>query len=284
MLVVLYLNLKPITMRTYTHLVLSIVLMLTFITSRATVINVPADHGTIQAAIDAAQSGDTILLANGTYTENISIRNKNLVIASAYINTLETSHISATILKSAAAQNEAKAIIDVSGVRTYTLKLIGITIQDGFNTQSVRISGYNTTIEHAVFENNSGGGIYINDGDARITKSTFTNNTTYEGFGGAIYLQMSNEGRSIQIDSSTFTNNNAAGYGGFITQPFTRATKLLQHHYGRYFKQRWSNWTILGRNPYVKVQRNVIYGNSANVEGGLFTLQAESAALPTTPL
>ena len=281
MLVVLYLNLKPITMRTYTHLVLSIVLMLTFITSRATVINVPADHGTIQAAIDAAQSGDTILLANGTYTENISIRNKNLVIASAYINTLETNHISATILKSAATQYEAKAIIDVSGVRTYTLKLVGITIQDGFNTQSVRISGYNTTIEHSVFENNGGGGIYIIDGDARITKSTFTNNTSYEGFGGAIYLQMSNEGRSIQIDSSTFTNNNAAGYGGAIySTVYKSELKIIGNTItGGTSNRGGAIGLSLGAIPYVKVQRNVIYGNSANVEGGAIYIAGRSCRL-----
>jgi len=34
----------------------------------AATINVPADQPTIQAAVTAAASGDTILLADGTYT------------------------------------------------------------------------------------------------------------------------------------------------------------------------------------------------------------------------
>ncbi|HWL92107.1 MAG TPA: hypothetical protein VNT79_01110, partial [Phycisphaerae bacterium] len=49
----------------------------------AAVINVPADHLTIQAAINAAVSGvDTIIVAPGSYPENL-VLNKNLILEGA---------------------------------------------------------------------------------------------------------------------------------------------------------------------------------------------------------
>ena len=47
----------------------------------AATIYVPNDYGTIQGAVDAASSGDTIIVRDGTYTENVNV-NKRLTIRS----------------------------------------------------------------------------------------------------------------------------------------------------------------------------------------------------------
>ena len=49
--------------------------------SSVTVIYVPDDYPTIQAAIDNASDGDTIIVRDGTYTENIDV-DKRLTIRS----------------------------------------------------------------------------------------------------------------------------------------------------------------------------------------------------------
>ena len=57
----------------------SLILFVSFLS--ATIINVPDDYSTIQAGINASDNGDTVLIAEGTYYENL-ILEKEIVLAS----------------------------------------------------------------------------------------------------------------------------------------------------------------------------------------------------------
>lgn len=74
--------------RKISSLLFALVLVLSFglVTAppaAAAIINVPGDYVTIQAAVNAASAGDTIIVAAGTYTENVVIGKANLTLQSA---------------------------------------------------------------------------------------------------------------------------------------------------------------------------------------------------------
>jgi hypothetical protein len=64
----------------------------------AAIINVPADQLSIQAGVDASGPFDTVLVAPGTYVENILMEQKAVYLASHYLLAQDTGYITTTIL------------------------------------------------------------------------------------------------------------------------------------------------------------------------------------------
>jgi hypothetical protein len=90
---------------------------------------VPQQYPTIQAAIDSAADGDTVLVSEGTYFENIRFRGKAIHVASTYITTRDTARIAATIIDGGKSPNpdSASVVYFISGEDT-TSELCGFTI------------------------------------------------------------------------------------------------------------------------------------------------------------
>ncbi len=70
--------------------VISLCPLLPVTPARAATINVPADYATIQAAVNAAAPGDTILIAPGVYQEQVVITTDNLTLAGTGTNSNPT--------------------------------------------------------------------------------------------------------------------------------------------------------------------------------------------------
>jgi len=78
---------------------IAIILLTTFsVLASAQIIHVPVDQPTIQAAVNAADNGDTVLVDTGTYCENMNFQGKNIVVASNYLITQDTSYVNNTII------------------------------------------------------------------------------------------------------------------------------------------------------------------------------------------
>jgi len=73
-------------------------------------IRVPQDKPTIQAAINSARVGDTVLVDEGLYYENIRI-SKNVVVASRFILDGDPSHVSRTIIDGSRPRDPHKASV-----------------------------------------------------------------------------------------------------------------------------------------------------------------------------
>lgn len=94
-------------------------------TAGAAILNVPGDHATIQAAIDAAGAGDSIVVEPGTYFENLSLE------SSVNLNGRETAR---TILRAASNSEPIVTISDETNItfRSFTLSdsATGVDISD----------------------------------------------------------------------------------------------------------------------------------------------------------
>jgi len=150
------------------------------------------DYTTIQAAINAASSGDTILVYAGTYTENIDYGGKNIVVGSLYMTTSDTSYISSTIIDGgcpeASCGETGKNTIKLDSNESSSAVLQGFTIQNG--------------------RDDGGGGILINS--SASLKNLIIKDNRSSGDGGGIRV----DGGSPVIESSAIYGNSAAGGGG----------------------------------------------------------------------
>ena len=135
------------------------------------IVHVPADSSTIQSAINGAWGGDTILVAAGTYVENINFNGKDVVVRS-----VEGREV--TIIDG----NQNGRVVYFGQGADLTTLFCGLTITNGSESygggincfmSSPRLSHLNVTDNTADF----GGGICFNtNSDAQLNHVNIINN------------------------------------------------------------------------------------------------------------
>lgn len=143
--------------------------ILTAATAGSTIVHVPADQPTVQGGIDAAGQGDTVLVAPGRYYENISFRGKNIVVASDFLFSGDTTDIAATILDgSQPTHSDTTSVVRiVEGEFVATLK--GFVITGGRGTDWADPNFNNSKWRE-------GGGILVNQSSPTIENNIIISN------------------------------------------------------------------------------------------------------------
>ena len=108
---------------------------LIWVSSHANIIRIPQEFPTIQSGINTANNGDTVLVAEGTYYENINFLGKAITVTSYFLIDGNTSHIGKTIIDGSQPSNSdsASVVYFISGEDTNTV-LSGVTITGGKGT------------------------------------------------------------------------------------------------------------------------------------------------------
>ncbi|MHC4214539.1 MAG: right-handed parallel beta-helix repeat-containing protein [Planctomycetota bacterium] len=215
----------------------------------ATDLLVPSQYPTIQEGIGASVDGDRVIVAKGTYYENIDFGGKSITVTSTDLN-----EPAATVIDA----NRSGTVVTFPDVPSANCVLAGFTITDG-NTSvngggmlclngSIEINNCiisdniaaengggiytyraNLTLTDCVFSQNTaygvgnlagGGGIFTRYGGLILTDCRFNDNTAVNSSGGGIRCTDA----ELTLDRCTFLSNSAVREGGGVSTDIERTT------------------------------------------------------------
>jgi Secretion system C-terminal sorting domain/Abnormal spindle-like microcephaly-assoc'd, ASPM-SPD-2-Hydin len=238
----------------------------------ANTLKVPEDYTTIQSAIDASFDGDTVLVAEGTYFENINFRGKNILLTSYFLNDNDNSHILNTIINGSQPiyPDTASCVLFISGEDSSAV-LQGFTLTGGTGTKWPDEHGAGTYVE--------GGGILVTLSSPTIKNNLIINNEAIRTGSGVV--SAGGGGMRVGDGNPHILNNvfmsNSGMYGGAIVLNYTGAVVRNNIIYNNRVYQAVTGaqtfggagiWVLsnLGSTPKL-IENNTIVGNHSSGSG-----------------
>jgi len=189
-----------------------------------TTINVPGDAATIQEAINDANDGDTVRVAEDTYYENLNFTDQKITLTSTDPN--DANVVASTVING---NDAGSVIIFSSGDADSTVTGFTITNGSAASGGGIYCNSTSPTIRNCVITENSaanGGGIYNYSADPDIINCVFNDNSA-SGSGGGIYNCYES---NANLTNCVFYSNSATYCGGaaindgLLTAKFTNCT------------------------------------------------------------
>jgi predicted outer membrane repeat protein len=201
---------------------------------------VPSQYATIQAAISASVSGDTIRIAPGTYAELLSIANKTLAITG-----------SSTAAQVIVRSSNGSRLLSINDAAAGASTFRNLTLTGGTSQDLINVTAGNPTFEYCIFQGNqkravtdsrscsasegakfrhcffsgnvepNGGAVRLNSVNALFEDCVFADNrasgpTSGVNAGGACYVDDWNCGTHTFTFTRCVFINNSAVWGGAI--------------------------------------------------------------------
>jgi len=211
---------------------------------------------TINHAIGRASTGDSVLIAGGTYTENVIV-NKELSLLGGYeaIGWTRDLNLSPTIID---ADDSGRPIL-VSD-NTENVVLDGLVIVGGNTAED-------------------GGGIYITGGDVQILNSVIGENSTTACCGG---IHIGNSAKvGIRDTEISFNISESSGGGLGI---FSGSVVTITNSYINYNTSKENSGAVDVRNAQANVMNTYLQYNDARMHGGAISTFASTISLTNTLL
>ena len=237
---------------------------------------------TIQALIDAASAGDTILIDPGTYEGSINFQGKDVVVGSLFLTTGDSSYISQTILDA----KQSGSVVRFENNESSGAVLSGLTLTGGHAVEGggIFISGASPTLSHLLITGNkayscevgdyfkaaSGGGIYMEGGNPALSKVMVSQNSS-EAEGGGIYMSSADP----SMDLVKVRSNTASTFGGGIY--FGNSGPTLSRVVVEYNEAKDGGGLYLAALSSPNLVNTVVGNNTAfNEGGGLYLNNAQT--------